>query len=116
MTGTGEFCACALRAGNDHFDAVRRANLLARAQLEVIADLLSFDFGKQIFVCRDAQRWRPGSPFDVERAPGMNFREVFNRALIGDNVTVPSHSDPLASGHESETSCKKYKRDLLHVK
>jgi len=70
-------------------------------QPEPTVDVLIVDVAEKIFVGCNAERGRAAAPFNFESAVGFDFRKWTDRALIRDDMSVPSDA-----GHPT-AACEK---------
>jgi len=94
---------------------VRRAELLARAQVKCVSGNVAIDVRKQILVRRDSEARRSSLPLDRESASHIDIGERADWAFIRLDMAVASNSYPSAASYENDTRREKNNRNLFHA-
>ena len=82
---------------------MRRADLLAGAQVKCVAGNVAIDVPEQIFVRRDSEAGRSALPLDCESASHIDIGERTDWAFIRPYVAVAVNSYQVAASRQNDT-------------
>ncbi len=94
---------------------MRRAELLARAQVKCVSGNVAIDVRKQILVRRDSEARRSSLPLDRESASHIDIGERADWAFIRLYMAVTMNSYQMATSRQNDARPEKNNRDLLHT-